>query len=466
MLISSVFLAAHRDAQGIDLFVRSPHTGPMRDLFFSGATATNPSSGYINLKFNISCFSTNLRSVVNPISPTATIKANIGIGTTSNPVTKSAQGDFYVLFPGWIAMNRTQVANSPQNRDEVFPVYIGNRGGANFPLAGAIGYGVQNTVSVKIPLNLVSLSGSNNHAKKVNSIRYINFAQDLQAKGKCWGKDAPNSTFQQPPWIDSLVPKVWAGGGIGGVHEFGFPEPNDNGWGQETCASAIPGWGFAGLTPAQAAMYRSYYSRYMGHDGPLSGSWRGNWSSDYSTFVIDASFPGEAGFCGGWFSPLILFTESSIPEFKSYSQFEISPGVFASHWPEPESGAGFLTLDLNQNGRIDNHTELFGADDEFKNGFEKLRKYDLDRNGLINARDPVFSRLLVWKDRTGKGQSKSEDLWTLDQLGITEIHLDYRIDQNENLGNRAQLRERSLYKYRSRQGVIKKGSIVDVWLSP
>ncbi len=64
-------------------------------------------------------------------------------------------------------------------------------------------------------------------------------------------------------------------------------------------------------------------------------------------------------------------------------------------------GGGFLALDKNDNGIIDDGSELFGP--KTGNGFEELAEYDSDSNGWIDENDPIFNRLRVWtKDQNGK----------------------------------------------------------------
>lgn len=64
-------------------------------------------------------------------------------------------------------------------------------------------------------------------------------------------------------------------------------------------------------------------------------------------------------------------------------------------------GSGFLALDKNGNGKIDDGIELFGT--KSGDGFGDLREYDSDGNGWIDENDEVFSKLKVWcKDENGK----------------------------------------------------------------
>jgi hypothetical protein len=85
--------------------------------------------------------------------------------------------------------------------------------------------------------------------------------------------------------------------------------------------------------------------------------------------------------------------------------------------PWLQSGSGFLALDENQDGLINNGRELFGP--RSGNGFAELAQYDQDGSGWIDENDPIFSRLRVWtKDPDGP-----ETLQTLADLRIGAILL-------------------------------------------
>ncbi len=57
-------------------------------------------------------------------------------------------------------------------------------------------------------------------------------------------------------------------------------------------------------------------------------------------------------------------------------------------------GSGFLALDRNGDGRVNDGSELFGP--RTGNGFAELASYDADQNGWIDDNDPVFSQLCIW----------------------------------------------------------------------
>lgn len=56
---------------------------------------------------------------------------------------------------------------------------------------------------------------------------------------------------------------------------------------------------------------------------------------------------------------------------------------------------GFLALDKNENGIIDDGSELFGT--QSGDGFADLAQYDDDGNGWIDENDSIFSKLKIWQ---------------------------------------------------------------------
>jgi hypothetical protein len=80
-------------------------------------------------------------------------------------------------------------------------------------------------------------------------------------------------------------------------------------------------------------------------------------------------------------------------------------------------GSGFLALDKNGDGRINDGRELFGT--QSGDGFKDLAIHDQDGNGWIDEGDGIFSELKLWiKDEKGEDR-----LLTLAQAGIGAIYL-------------------------------------------
>ena len=103
---------------------------------------------------------------------------------------------------------------------------------------------------------------------------------------------------------------------------------------------------------------------------------------------------------------------------------------------------GLLVRDLNNNGQIDNGTELFGNNtvlsngQKAANGFEALADLDSNNDGIFNNSDTAWNEVKVWKDANENGQVENGEFLTLEQAGIAGINLTYNtstlVDENGN----------------------------------
>jgi len=91
---------------------------------------------------------------------------------------------------------------------------------------------------------------------------------------------------------------------------------------------------------------------------------------------------------------------------------------------------GFLALDRNHDGKINDGSELFGTSTVMANGhkaldgFQALAALDSNHDGVINAQDAQFKDLLIWTDSNQDGVSQASELHSLTDLGITQISVD------------------------------------------
>lgn len=81
------------------------------------------------------------------------------------------------------------------------------------------------------------------------------------------------------------------------------------------------------------------------------------------------------------------------------------------------AGSGFLALDKNGDGVINDGSELFGT--KSGNGFADLAAYDTDHNGFIDEGDEIWDKLKIWvMDENGNQQ-----LYSLAEKGVGAICL-------------------------------------------
>ncbi|MCA1522853.1 hypothetical protein I6F14_33510, partial [Bradyrhizobium sp. IC3069] len=100
-------------------------------------------------------------------------------------------------------------------------------------------------------------------------------------------------------------------------------------------------------------------------------------------------------------------------------------------WVSPNDG--ILAMDLNGNGKIDNGLELFGSPTQ--DGFAILEKLDTNGDGVIDALDADFGKLLIWRDLNQNGVSDAGELQSLAQAGISSISLQTQKLDGTNAGN-------------------------------
>ncbi|AEE13726.1 hypothetical protein Thena_0074 [Thermodesulfobium narugense DSM 14796] len=117
----------------------------------------------------------------------------------------------------------------------------------------------------------------------------------------------------------------------------------------------------------------------------------------------------------------------------SKAMFDLTGSGFANKVGWITNDEGFLVLDKNNNGKVDDISEMFG--NSSTSGFQSLSAYDANKDGKIDSSDPIFKDLKVWQDTNNDGITEPGELKSLSELGIKSISLNAQrtnITQNGN----------------------------------
>lgn len=132
------------------------------------------------------------------------------------------------------------------------------------------------------------------------------------------------------------------------------------------------------------------------------------------------------------FSPLVFDLDGDGIELSSVDNANI-------YWDGDEDGFaeqsgwvtgddGFLAIDLNGDGIVTDHTELFGS--RIQDGFSALSVYDTNSDGVIDANDAQFNDLIVWVDANANAISETNEIYTLSDFNIVSIDLNASTPSN------------------------------------
>ena len=166
-------------------------------------------------------------------------------------------------------------------------------------------------------------------------------------------------------------------------------------------------------------------------------------------------------------SPLIVDLDGDGVETTSVSggvYFDHDSNGFAENSSWVGKDDGLLVRDLNNNGQIDDGTELFGnnsvlsSGEKATNGFEALKDLDSNNDGIFNSSDTAWNEVKVWKDSNQNGKVDDGELLILEQANISGINLNY---QNSNTTDDNGNQHSQIGSYTKTDGTT--STITDVW---
>lgn len=116
--------------------------------------------------------------------------------------------------------------------------------------------------------------------------------------------------------------------------------------------------------------------------------------------------------------PLVLNLDTDVAQLSDQKfYFDIDADGVKDEISMLDAASGYLALDKNGDGIINDGNELFGT--KSGDGFADLQAYDEDGNGWIDENDAIWSKLQIWcKDENG-----NDKLYRLADKGVGAICL-------------------------------------------
>ena len=154
--------------------------------------------------------------------------------------------------------------------------------------------------------------------------------------------------------------------------------------------------------------------------------------------------------------PLVIDLGSPGIDLKSVADgvyFDLDNNGFAEKTAWIGTEDGFLVYNRDGDINITNGSELFSDQVILSNGlqsasgFEVLKEFDSNNDGVIDKKDEKFSELRVWIDKNHDGNSQNE-LVTLEELGIVSISLNHYSENMQDTETGTIITESAEVKFR------------------
>lgn len=124
-------------------------------------------------------------------------------------------------------------------------------------------------------------------------------------------------------------------------------------------------------------------------------------------------------------------------------QFDIDGDGNTEHTAWIKSGNGFLVWDKNQDGTINDGSEMFGEGTVMingkhaENGVAAILELDSNHDRILNNQDDVWGYLQIWHDDNTNGITENGELASLFDWGIQSLALSFeKIDWVDENGNK------------------------------
>lgn len=143
--------------------------------------------------------------------------------------------------------------------------------------------------------------------------------------------------------------------------------------------------------------------------------------------------------------PLVINLDKDIASVSDQKFFfDINSDGAEDYISTLDSGSGYLVLDRNEDGIVNNGSELFGA--KTGDGFLELAEFDSDENSWIDENDDIFSKLQIWtKDKDGNDILISLKEADVGALYLGNVSTDFMLNNIATNDTNAAIRKTGIY---------------------
>ena len=144
--------------------------------------------------------------------------------------------------------------------------------------------------------------------------------------------------------------------------------------------------------------------------------------------------------------PLVINLEGNVAELQDQTFFfDLDADGVEEEISMLGRGSGYLALDKNGDGKINDGNELFGA--KSGDGFADLAAYDSDGNGWIDENDEIWSKLLIWtKDENGEDRCYTLSEKNIGAICLASQETDFTLASKDNVPN-GRIRKTGIFLY-------------------
>lgn len=144
--------------------------------------------------------------------------------------------------------------------------------------------------------------------------------------------------------------------------------------------------------------------------------------------------------------PLVINLEGNIAQLSDQTFFfDIDADGEKDEISTLGKSSGYLALDKNQDGVINDGNELFGA--KSGDGFADLSAYDVDQNGWIDEGDAIWEKLLIWtKDENGEDKCYKLSEKNVGAICLSNASTEFSLNDAQNVVN-ARIRKTGIFLY-------------------